>query len=152
MYLWLKSEMEESYWWALPKTVKNYRNLLKIEVLCWLWYTSYALLFTNLSLSHLWYSSLVFNISKLLKASDYFAKVYCQNYDIFWTCITFRTTAKISEPLKIFWYIIHLEILSFFYWCSGLTKLLLLVLLITLSQYLLFIHIIHINHWMRISL
>ena len=94
--------MEESYWWVLPKTVKNCRNLLKIEVLCWLWYTLYALLFTNLSLSHLWYPSLVFNISKLLKASDYFAKVCCQNYDIFWTCITFRTTAKISEPLKNF--------------------------------------------------
>ena len=40
----------------------------------------------------------------LFKANDYFAKVYSQNYDILWTCITFRTTAKISEPLKMFWY------------------------------------------------
>ena len=40
----------------------------------------------------------------LFKTNDYFAEVYSQNYDIFWTCITFRTTAKISEPLKMFWY------------------------------------------------
>lgn len=48
------------------------------------YYVGIDILFTNLPLSHSWYPSLGFDIyPAYFKASDYFAKAYTQNYDIF---------------------------------------------------------------------
>ena len=61
------------------------------------------------------------NIPNVPKSFDHSAKAFSQDYDIFWTLITFRTFAQIPKSFKILWYNPCWNSFFFYRWFHKLT-------------------------------